>query len=151
MTTIAANLECMAADSRVSDDVGCYPTTKIFLIRECIVGAGGNANDTNLFHEWFKAGCKKNDRPALSNDEDARFCAIVLNHQGLFVFNGAAPPDKVERGWHAIGSGAMSAATMLRRGHNPLEAVTEAAEHDNNTGGPFLVLNLSDIKRKRRA
>lgn len=151
MTTVAANLSCMAADLKVTDGDCSYLANKLWVIHGCLVGVAGRAQDTNVFLEWFMAGRKKNERPIINQEQENTFEALVLNHQGLFIFWDCGMPDKIDtchRPYYAIGTGKPIALAMMRRGHSPREAVQMASEIDNGTGATVRSIYLSELGRR---
>lgn len=145
MTTIAANLKCMASDSLVSLGGGLsYPADKIKKVKKMIVGAGGNGGDCSRFLDWAardfkepapKWQCKPND--------DESILALVLKQDGLYAFTTSMPePEKINAPFYAIGTGGTAARVAMKRGATPAEAVEDACEVDGYSGLPVQVLEL---------
>jgi ATP-dependent protease HslVU (ClpYQ) peptidase subunit len=147
MTTIAASLDTMASDSRVSVGGGTsYPAEKIRRVRKMLVGACGHGGDCSRFLEWAARDFKEPQpkwhcRP---NDDEAIFC-LVLKSDGLYAFTQTDPePEKINAGFFAIGSGGKAARVALILGKSPEEAVTLACEVDGFSGLPVQVLKLKE-------
>lgn len=147
MTTIAANLEMMVADSKVSVEAGVsYPTTKIIRVKSMILGAAGHSGDCSRFLEWgrgeFKGPTPKFE--AKEGNEDS-IHALVLKKDGLYFFGVSYPePEKVELEFFAIGSGGKAARVAMKLGYDPIKAVELACEVDDYTGPPIVVLKLKE-------
>ena len=141
MTTICATLSEMAADSKcVDEDLHFTDLGKIRRIGATIVGVAGDADLCDAFFAW--AADNKKPTEALRK-KGAEWVALVLSPGGLFMFKGATLlPMKFERGWHAIGSGALGALVAMDLGKSPREAIEVTAKHENNTGVPVVVLKL---------
>jgi len=149
MTTIAADLTSMSADTKVTDDITDYYTTKIFVMGDAIVGAAGNVDDTNLFFDWVRGGLKLKDKPA---KVAKNFNGIMLTRKGLFYFQNFARPDRVEPHpvnglvYYAIGNGAQAAMAMLSDGHSSHRAIEKAIEINTAaTGGRIDTLAVASL------
>lgn len=144
MTTIAANHECMAGDSLVTHDNVTYETTKVFRIREDIVGICGGLADGARFLEWYENGCK--DDVSIDSEE---FSALVLRwgadgEPELVLYNGAHKRGDVikNRPNYAIGAGQLGAIVAMHLGKSPRSAVKAVAAVSPSTGGEIDVLRL---------
>lgn len=155
MTTIVANLEGMAADTRVSAE-GCpfYHSDKIFRIGDSLFGTAGDGMMGLLMIDWLRKGAK--NRQALyklwADYERSAFWILELNPQGLFLWDGWAIPEKLNDKRYAIGSGAGPALAALDGGSTLEDAVRCAANLDQYSGQPIHVEYLlpPELKRKRR-
>ena len=142
MTTIAATLRMMAADSRTSWGQIQFPITKIRRTKMGIIGAAGDNKEISDFMEWAEGKRKAPGK------RSAGFEAMVLNKHGLFMWTAEGPGDEVKDGYFAIGSGgdfAMgSLATQRRLGldMDPRLAVEAACERDAGSGPPIDFLTL---------
>jgi len=146
MTTIAASRSHgeMAADTQVNVGTATFPSKKIFATPYGIVGAAGDAIDCSTFLSWVFAGMKRKSRPSFEkeDDEEYNFQALVLSFDGLFFFEKDCCPLRIERDFHAIGTGADAAVAAFLCGKTPKRAVEIAGQVDNSTGGPVTVLKL---------
>jgi len=149
MTTIAADLETMASDSKVTVDAHSgtsYRATKIVKMKHMIVGACGDGGDCSRFLEWaerdFKLPIPKwKCAPA----DDDSLLALVLNKDGLHAVVQTDPaPEKMDEPFFAVGSGGKAARVAMRLGKTPEEAVLEAIAVDDHSGPPVQVLTLKD-------
>jgi ATP-dependent protease HslVU (ClpYQ) peptidase subunit len=147
LTTIAANQETMASDSKVSVGLGVsYRAVKVVRVKKMIVGACGNGGDCSRLLEWaerdFKAPAPKWHEEAGS--EEAVW-ALVLKHDGLYFFTQEDPePERMDEPFFAIGSGGKPARVALLLGKTPEEAVELACRVDEHSGLPVQVLSVKD-------
>lgn len=143
MTTIAANLKQMAADTALVTGGPIATVSKIHRIRESIFGEAGAGFECLLLIEWLKG---KRDRRALQKmpDEFQRDDVYILelSPTGLALWNGWGIRMPIADECYSIGSGSMAAMAALRAGADPEEAVKIAAELDENTREPIEVLSL---------
>jgi ATP-dependent protease HslVU (ClpYQ) peptidase subunit len=142
MTTICASRLHgeMAADTQVNFGSSTFPSKKIFSTPHGLVGAAGTSIDCAKFVAWVEAGMNLNDRDELKDEDE--FQALLLTHEGLFFFEGDWVACRIERDYHAIGTGGEAALAALMCGKNPRRAVEIAAKIDSGTGGPVTVLTL---------
>lgn len=158
MTTIVANLEGIAADTRVSGGITLYPARKLFRIGDSILGTAGDGFMCLAFVEWFKNPKRtpKELHDLIGKDADSRsgIQVIELNREGIFVWNGWGYGEKVLREYHAIGTGGQAALQALKMGAGLEDSVTAAMSHDEYTGEEVQVEYLLppelSPKRKRR-
>lgn len=159
MTTIAANLECMAADTRVSTESGQhYPAAKIFRIGESLFGTAGHASMCLVMIEWLKTARNRQQLYKQWSEENyyrEEVWILELNPSGLFMWDGWGIPEKVLSDRMAIGSGAKSALAVMEVGKPPDEAVKVAAVIDIYTNPPIQVeyllpRELTPRKKRRR-
>lgn len=151
MTTIAANLESMASDSKVSVGFGVsYKAVKIVRVKRMVVGACGNGGDCSRLLEWAERDFKA-PAPAwveADGSEDAVW-ALVLKADGLYFFTQTDPePERMDEPHFAIGSGGKAARVALLLGKTPEEAVELACQVDGSSGLPVQVLHLKDQLKK---
>jgi hypothetical protein len=151
VTTIAADLESMASDSKVSVGYGVsYRASKIVRVKRMIVGACGNGGDCTRVLEWaerdFK-GTMPEWQVEDPDDEDAVW-ALVLKPDGLYFFSQTDPePERMDEPSFAIGSGGKAARVALLLGKSPAEAVELACQVDEHSGLPVQVFSLKDAKK----
>lgn len=157
MTTIVANLECMAADTRVSvDGAPHYHSTKIFRIGDSLFGTAGDGMMCLVMVEWLQSSPKRN-RQALyknwtDNTERSACWLLELSPEGLFRWDGWGVREKLNDKRYAIGSGAQAALRAVDDGHTPEDAVKGATNYDQYSGAPVQVEYLlpPELTRKRR-
>lgn len=140
MTTIVCDTKRMVADRRVSDASGMYfQATKIFKIKGDAVGVAGLCGDAEDFLEWY-AKRDKTERPThLDKDE---FEAVVLSKSGIYHYDHTCIAIKVERNFHAIGSGQLGALVALQRGATLEESIALVAAFSAETGPEIDLIEL---------
>lgn len=158
MTTIAANLECMSADTRVSCETGQhYPATKIFRVGESLFGTAGHSMMCLIMIDWLKTNRNRQRLYKEWSEENyyrEEVWLLELNPRGLFLWDGWGVPEPILTDRMAIGSGAKSALAALTLGSTPENAVKIAAGIDIYTNPPIqtewlLPKELQPKKRKR--
>lgn len=143
MTTIAANLYMMAADTRMTEDgQPMVNVDKIYRIGNSILGICGDAMMARYFVEWF--GSPRRNPRALQAALDEReyfseFTVLELNPGGLYMWDGWGVPLRVRDKFTAMGSGASAAMTYMREHRKsvraPIKAVQAAIGVDHYSGG----------------
>lgn len=150
MTTIAATLTRMAADSRVVTGRGGFSSNKLLRTARGIVGAAGEAAHCAAVLLWFDG---RRARPPRIGST-AEFQALLLNHAGLFYFEHDMHPNPVHEGHFAIGSGAEVALGAMDRDislmlpPDPIEAVRIACKRDEHSSEPIAFLTLAHSKTR---
>lgn len=136
MTTIAADLKGMAADSKcVFGDIH-FRIAKIFRLKDgSLLATAGTSTYTAPFEAAMLAGKKPILKDVVEND----FAALHLTADGLFIYDCTWHADRVLSGKCAIGTGAMVAMSHLINGATLKVAVERACEVDNNSGLPVQV------------
>lgn len=157
MTTIAANLESMAADSMASDNFADIPVTKIRVYGKSIFGGCGDLVAITRFFRWVDDGMPKK----LPKDRryDGPFSVMELNESGLFLWENAYIRFRCERPFHATGAGGQAAvALMMHAGMSPAEAVDASCDVvPSACARPIDVVYLKDVvnthkpSKKKRA
>lgn len=119
MTTIAANLEMMAADSLVVVGDLSFPSIKLVRFEDAIIGAAGDSDACHFFFEWWPL----RDKQKFKIPKDLELEALVLTDSGLYRYGASGKADVVSDGLCAIGSGASLALasldTQVKMGHSP--------------------------------
>lgn len=133
----------MAGDSRANLEYNFthFPAKKVEKIGEVLVGAGGRALDCTAFFTWVRHGADPDNKPPIDS-EDNGFQGLIMSHDGIFYYEKDLCPMKVDRDFHAIGTGSQAALAALMLGKPPKRAVEIAARIDSNTGAPFTVISL---------
>ncbi len=125
----------MVSDSKVTTDDTWYPAEKIFAHKSELIAMAGDTPQGDRWFEWYTSG--KKGSPPKPLDE---FCALILRESGLFLMNGSAHEMRVERGFHAIGTGGAAALAVMIAGHDVEEAVKIACQVDAQSGGEIRVM-----------
>ena len=155
MTTIAANLECMAADQRLTSGAPPARTHKIRRIGDSLFGGCGHWSVTLILLDWLEKDAKR-DRFKLHRQipEDFRsdIEVIELSPSGLALWDGWGTRIAILDKFYAVGSGAQSAMQAIKRGLPPEEAVSESFTLDECSGGTVEVEYLlpPELRPKRK-
>ena len=149
MTTIAANLTTMAADSMASDGFADFPVFKVRRIGKSLFGGCGTLVGITKFFDWAERGMPKK-RPKHRDGEN--FTILELNKHGLFLWEDAYISFYCPRPFHAIGAGGQAAvALMMHKDVSPEEAVEMSCDvAPSACSRPVHVYHLSEPKPKRR-
>lgn len=160
MTTIVANLEGMAADTRVSiEGSAFYHADKIFRIGNSLFGTAGDGMMCLVMIEWLKTA--QRSRHALykhwnENTERGACWLLELNPSGIYVWDGWGVAERLNDKRYAIGSGQLPALTAYDKSkatdtrERLKEAVMAGPEYDQYSGHPIQIEMLkSKSKRKR--
>lgn len=141
MTTIACRWTngkgVMAGDRKCVDGDLYFPTTKIFKLGGDLVGAAGDAEDTEKFLAWYD---KQRGKPPKITGEE--FVALTLTKKGIFRYEQQCVAFKVGRDFDAIGSGALGALIAMQDGADPKTAIEKVSAFENNTSLETDVLEL---------
>lgn len=152
MTTIAANRSLMASDSRVKlEDGTIYPALKIFRVKDMVVGAAGDGENSTHLIEWAKNGFKGASRPKFrekdknNEDDDPSAVLLILRSSGLHILtNSDSEPERIEADCFAIGTGGDAARIAMRFGASPQDAVEAVFDTDSESGPPVQVIHLKE-------
>lgn len=135
MTTVVANRELMCGDKQATDGCGRKSTcTKLFKKDGCVIGFCGSLTDGEMFRLTFP------DTEEIEVDKD--FEAIVLCEKGLWHYDHALIPIKIEDPFYAIGTGGDLAMAAMMAGATPREAVKIAGKLDSYTGSRIHTVKL---------
>lgn len=146
MTTIACNLEQMAADSAVVMGDTRALCCKVSRIKDALVGYAGDSALGEKFLHWLRNG---GDKPAM--DKDAEFCALVLTKAGIHHYEYDCEATLLKNEFWAIGTGGLHALTAMNLGCSPEGAVEQAIAFDINSAGPVDVLTLKGQRAHAKA
>lgn len=144
MTTIAANLEGMASDSRVSGGP-MFNTTKLRRINGSLYAGAGNLSQILKMFLWFE-----NPDQAPVWKEAPEFHILQVSPMGLFVWESEMIAIPIDTPFYAIGSGSEYAMGALACGASLEQAVTIASMFDPGTSSTVhLEFLVPKTKRKR--
>ena len=153
MTTIVANHEGMAADTRVSvDGSAYYHANKLFRIGHSIFGTAGDGMMCLVMVEWLKTAQRNRHqlyKHWTENTERSACWLLELNPSGLYIWDGWGVPERINDKRYAIGSGQLAAIAALDSGSSLEDSVKIAARYDQYSGPPIQVEYLKPQKRKR--
>jgi ATP-dependent protease HslVU (ClpYQ) peptidase subunit len=141
MTTIVANLECMAADQRMTSGNAPARVRKIRRVGESLYAGAGNMVLIAVFFDWLEAP-KKNVNEArlrlyrlIPEDQRYEFEVLELSPSGLALWDGWGARIPILDKFYGLGSGGMSAMQAMKRGLGPEEAISETFTLDECSGG----------------
>lgn len=137
----------MAADSKVTSGNVTYPALKIAAVRGHLVGAAGTNYWIHQLLKWYEKDCR-GFAPKVGKDDEGD--ALFLTVDGILVCDSDMVIERVQRDFHAVGSGAQAALSKLMDGATPAEAVQRACEIDNESGGPVQVYHLAEVPVPKR-
>ena len=155
MTTIAANLECMAADQRVTSGGPLCHTKKLHRIGKSVFGFAGDVMLALIMVRWLNG--KRDPLQLYKLIPEAHRDAVdllELSPEGLAFWNGWGVRMPLLDGCYAIGSGAMPALTAMKMNLPPDQAVLQSPPLDECSG--FLTepeveyLLPPELSRKRK-
>lgn len=144
MTIIAWDGKTLAADKQSGDEWTKYGrTTKIRRIRDCLVGAAGNAAMNREMFAWFEAGAIAAELPDEQREIARCSSLLVITPEGLIrVYQNGGFPLDVENPYYAIGSGKEAASAVLELGFDAVRAVEIASIVCTGCGGGVDILTL---------
>ena len=158
MTTIVANLECMAADQRCTDDSGgpiCH-VQKLYRIRDSIFGLAGDGFMGLVLMEWLRTPTRNRlQLYKMFGDEAIEWryetLLLELSETGLALWNGWGLRMPLLDHTYGIGTGADAALTAMDKGATPEEAI-KSVRRDPYSGlfSEPQVLYLDEPQPKRR-
>jgi ATP-dependent protease HslVU (ClpYQ) peptidase subunit len=132
MTTIAANREGLAGDSRLISGSTISHGRKVWRRKGAVLGIAGGYAQAHRLVDWFLSGAR-GDPPELDEVE-----AVILTRDGrLLHYEGAERPFEVADEFISIGSGKEAAMAAMYMGADPRKAIQVASLVDANTGGPI--------------
>lgn len=152
MTTIVANLECMAADQRCTGGAICH-VQKLHRIKGSLFGFAGDTHLAMHVLKWLHSPRDPLELYKLIPDAHRDSVEMLeLSKDGLALWSGWGSRILLLDTSYAIGSGCMVALQALRTGSTPGEAITHAAKMDE-CSGTFLEPHVEPlvVSRKRRA
>ena len=142
MTCIAWDGRTMAGDKRVEFAGLSSMTTKVFRVRDGVVGMSGNGAMSNQMRAWYEAGAKANDFPEQQRGRDDWVALLVWRRDGLFLYERTPHPTKIEDKIFAMGCGRDYALAAMHLGKTAREAVEIASVFDINCGNGVDELSL---------
>lgn len=143
MTTIAWDGKTLAADKRACIGTMIRTTTKIFKVRDCLVGYCGDAAFGELMLAWFKDGEHVDSFPSQQRDKDDWVNLLVIRPDGhIHIYERTHCPINYEDKHIACGSGREFALAAMHCGKTAREAVLVAIDLDNGSGNGVDTLEL---------
>jgi hypothetical protein len=149
MTTIAAAGNMMAADWMVNVGETAIFAGKLWRAPDgALIGCAGHNEACTRFFDWWVH--RRKSRLAIPRRFE--FEALVLSHEGLFLFEHTGMPDIVKDGIAAIGVGqeqamaALDTMKFLKRRPDPRIAVMVACKRNPMSGGGMDYARLKKAK-----
>ena len=143
MTTIVANLQGMASDTRVTGGP-MFNTTKVRRIGDSLYGGAGHLSQILKMFLWFE-----NPDQVPSWKEAPDFTILQVCPRGIFVWESEMIAIQIDTPFYAIGSGSEYAMGALACGSGLDKAIEIASMFDPGTSGSVHYEPLIP-KRKRR-
>jgi 20S proteasome alpha/beta subunit len=145
MTTIVGDWDkkIMVSDTQYSDDdTGIkYHEEKVFAIEGGWFGGAGHKSDIEKVLAWVRGETTK--KPKIKNSNSF----LMLTEKGLFSTDNTLEWETVNT-FLAIGSGAMAAEALLRKGFSAEEAVRGACDVDLSSSEPIKLYELNKCHTK---
>jgi 20S proteasome alpha/beta subunit len=143
MTCIAWDGKTLAADKRASLGGLIRTTTKIFRVRDCLVGYSGEAAFGQQMVGWFRDGEQPADFPGSQRDKDDWAGLLVIRPDGKIQRYERTPQALTyEDANFAVGSGRDFAIAAMYLGKTAVEAVAVACALDSDCGNGIDALEL---------
>lgn len=140
MTTLLADarLGLMVSDSSISDGDRVWIGRKVYRWRGHLIGFAGDVNEAEEFLKWFKRG-GTGKPPKFTGSQ-----AMILSADGLCTYNVSTTPERIVRGFEAIGSGAKAAMCAYEAlgFEDPHKAVSIVCKHDAGSRAPVRTYRL---------
>lgn len=135
MTTVAANLDSMAADHRCTSEGPICHVKKIHLVGDKLYGVCGDVMMGLYVVEWLRGEMDKEAlHKAVGIEHRSSITLLELSHEGLALIDGWGVRMPLLDKFYAVGSGAMPAMVELRRGASPSDAVRASLPLDDASG-----------------
>ena len=136
MTTIAWDGKTLAADTLCAGSFRMQNVVKIFKVKKDLVGFSGDMQEGYSFLEWYKAGCKPDEKPTITGS----FSGIVVRGSRCYWVESNLIPAEVHDGRYALGTGSDFAMAAMYCGKTAKEAVEIAIYFDVHSGGEVTTL-----------
>lgn len=150
MTTIVANLECMAADQRCTGGGPIAHIQKIHRIKGNLYGIAGDTHLAMHVLRWLGGTRDPLDLYKMIPDAHRDSVELLeLSKTGLALWSGWGSRIQILDATYAIGSGCMAALQAMRGGSTPAQAVTLACGLDE-CSGTFMEPQVEPLKIKRK-
>lgn len=144
MTCIAWDGKTLAADKRAINSGLPRTVTKIHRVKDCLVGASGDAAQAREMLAWWKSGANPKTFPASQRDKDDWGTFVVISKEGIDVYERTPYPIRFEEKQFACGSGRDFATAAMHLGCNAKQAVEIACRFDVSCGNGIDVLAFKE-------
>lgn len=142
MTVLAWDGRTLAADKRMTVAGLAQRVTKIFRVRNNLVGISGTGALGLQMIEWFKGGADPNTFPPSQRTEDDWALLVVINAGGIFEYQRSPFPIQIESDVWASGAGRDYALAAMHCGKTAREAVEIACLFETSCGNGIDTLTL---------
>lgn len=143
MTVIAWDGKTLAADKLAVNNGLARTVTKIFrLSNGSLFGGCGDFSFCLAMREWVEKGCDPNTFPKDQADKDDWQPCVVIDRNGLRLYERTPFPITFEDTFYACGSGRDFAHTAMHLGKTAAEAVALACLFDTGCGNGVDELTL---------
>ena len=135
MSVVCWDGETLAADKRISIGTLIMTTTKIFQVRDCLVGYTGDVDAGEEMLAWFKEGAKPTKFPEAQRDRERYAGLLVITQDKSILHYECTPyPTKFLDKKIAFGCGRDFAIAAMYLGKSAHEAVQVACIFDSACG-----------------
>lgn len=136
MTIIVWDGRMLAADKQVTTSGLRRKVTKIFKIRDHLVGFSGDFDLAQSLKYWFQSGADIEKYPTFQSDSDKFVGMLVItpDREILKYERSPHPIYMTENKTYALGSGRDFAIGAMAMGANAVEAVSIASIFDSGCG-----------------
>ncbi len=144
MSVIAWDGKQLAADKRLTCGAAILTTTKIFKLRDCLVGYVGTADAGAELLAWYGAGADPNTFPDAQRGEDAAAELLVIGpNKCITTYERTPYPIAYEDKQFAMGSGRDYAMAAMHLGKSARQAVALACVFCSDCGNGIDTLVFS--------
>ena len=138
MSTVAVKIDdthvVMAGDRQASQNHwGMHAVTKVWRIRDTLVGVVGEFGKAMRVVEWMREGSFKDNFPT-EELKGGDFILLIWNGESLGTFDEQGFFVGVEETSFAVGTGAMAARGAMAAGMSAEGSIHIASQIDENTG-----------------
>lgn len=144
MTVIAWDGRTLAADKLATFGTTKHTTTKIFRVRDALVGYAGDADSGEEVLAWFRDGADPAKFPAGQRGPDWAGLLVIRRGQPICRYERTPYPVMFHDTRFAVGSGREFALAAMHLGCSAKEAVQVAIELDSGCGHGIDTLTLEE-------
>lgn len=108
--------------------------TKIFKIKDNLVGIAGDYSYAQLMLEWFRKGAKIKSYPESDSDNIMATMIVIDKDKTIWLYEDGPHPIKVEDDHCAIGCGEEAGRVAMACGLSAMDAVLMASRFNSGCG-----------------
>lgn len=142
MTILAWDGKTLAADKRGLNNGLGRTVTKIYRVGEDIVGFAGDMVVGLEMLEWARGGYLPEEMPEVQLDEETTCFFLVINKDGVRVYERGVQPIRFEDKFFACGTGRDYALAAMHLGCDAAKAVEVACVFEASCGNGIDTLEL---------